>query len=253
MSYNVLDEIKEKIEDADLVLIGIGEQLAVPTRTMEQDEKFKKILKPDLKTEYYPYLQQVFIEENKQKYLDFYNRLAKLIEGKNYYVLTTNADDVIYKSNIDSERIVAPCGSIRQFVCGECKGEINIFDEDDISHNRQAIFDGDADKLIVKECPICNKIMQPNIVSYDYYDEKGYLDKWSRYTKWLQGTVNRKLCILELGVGLSYPTVIRWPNEKIVTYNNKSFMFRLHDKLYQLSEGIGERAKSVTENPLNII
>ena len=253
MSYNVLDEIKEKIEDADLVLIGIGEQLAVPTRMMEQDEKFKKILKPDLKTEYYPYLQQVFIEENKQKYLDFYNRLAKLIEGKNYYVLTTNADDVIYKSNIDSERIVAPCGSIRQLVCGECKGEINIFDEDDISHNRQVIFDGDADKLIVKECPICNKIMQPNIVSYDYYDEKGYLDKWSRYTKWLQGTVNRKLCILELGVGLSYPTVIRWPNEKIVTYNNKSFMFRLHDKLYQLSEGIGERAKSVAENPLNII
>ena len=105
----------------------------------------------------------------------------------------------------------------------------------------------------MKVCPNCKKMMQPNIVSYNYYDETGYLDKWSRYTKWLQGTVNKKLCILELGVGLAYPTVIRWPNEKIVTYNNNSFMFRVHDKLYQLSEGIGERAKSVAENPMNII
>lgn len=253
MSNSVLNEIKEKIADADLVLIGIGEQLSVPTRMMEQDEKFKKILEKDLAVEYYPYLQQVFVEDNAQKYVDFYNRLADLIEGKNYYVLTTNADDVIYKSNIDSERIVAPCGSIGQFVCSECKGDIVNFGEKHILQNRQAIVEEIVDKLIVQRCPVCNKMMQPNIVSYEYYDEKGYLDKWSRYTKWLQGTVNRKLCILELGVGLSYPTVIRWPNEKIVTYNNKSFMFRIHDKLYQLSEGIGERAKSVKENPMNII
>jgi len=105
----------------------------------------------------------------------------------------------------------------------------------------------------VVKCPKCNEIMHPNVVTDEYYDEKGYLEKWGRYTKWLQGTVNRKLCILELGVGLSYPTVIRWPNEKIVTYNNKAYMFRIHDKLYQLSEGIGERAKSIAKNPMNVI
>lgn len=253
MSSSVLNEIKGKIEEADLVLVGIGEQLAVPTRMMEQDEKFKKILKKNLAVEYYPYLQQVFVEDNSKKYLEFYNRLADLIKGKNYYVLTTNVDDVIYKSDIDAERIVAPCGSIGQFVCSECKDEIISCAEEDIRKNRQAIDEEDEKGLVVQRCPVCNKIMQPNIVSYEYYDEKGYLDKWNRYTKWLQGTVNRKLCILELGVGLSYPTVIRWPNEKIVTYNNKSFLFRIHDKLYQLSEGIGERAKSVKENPMNII
>ena len=54
-------------------------------------------------------------------------------------------------------------------------------------------------------------------------------------------------------MGLAYPTVIRWPNEKIVTYNNKSYMYRVHDKFSQLSEGIGERAKAIAENPMNII
>ena len=253
MNSNILDEIREKIAEADLVLVGIGEQLAVPTRLMEQNLKYKTILETDIESEYYPYLQQVYVEENLKTYLDFYNRLAKLIENKNYYILTTNVDDVIFKSNIDGERIVAPCGSVSQFVCDVCKGEIEFVDEENIKINQQAIEEGQKDNILVKRCPVCNKIMLPNIVSYPYYDERGYLDKWSRYTKWLQGTVNRKLCILELGVGLSYPTVIRWPNEKIVTYNNKSFIFRIHEKLYQLSEGIGERAKSIAENPMNII
>ena len=41
MSNDLLCEIKEKIEDADLVLVGIGEQLAVPTRFMEQEERYR--------------------------------------------------------------------------------------------------------------------------------------------------------------------------------------------------------------------
>lgn len=253
MSYDVLNEIKEKIEESDLVLVGIGEQVAVPTRMMDKEEKYVNFMEKNPEMEYYPYLQQLFIKENQQMYVEFYNRLYELIQNKNYYVLTTNVDDVIYESNIDIDRIVAPCGSIHQFVCEECKGEIENLDDDKIIKNLQSMVNGNVKDFNVKKCPKCGKIMRPNIVSYEYYDEKGYLDKWNRYTKWLQGTVNRKLCILELGVGLSYPTVIRWPNERIVTYNNKAYMYRIHDKLSQLSEGIGDRAKSVPENPMNII
>ena len=252
MSIEFLCEIKEKIEEADLVLVGIGEQLAVPTRFMERDEKYSSLL-DDNNVEYLPYLQQIFIKENEKEYIEFYNRLFELIKNKNYYVLTTNVDDVIFKSNIDTNRVVAPCGSINQFVCKECNGDIENFEEIDILYNQEHLKIREVNKMKVLKCPNCNKMMNPNIVAYDYYDETGYLEKWERYTKWLQGTVNRKLCILELGVGLAYPTVIRWPNEKIVTYNNKAYMFRIHDKLYQLSEGIGERAKSIAENPMNII
>ena len=236
-----------------MVLVGIGEQVAVPTRLMDKDEKYINLLEKNSDAEYYPYLQQVFIKENQSKYVDFYNRLFELIADKNYYVITTNVDDVIYQSKINADRIVAPCGSIHQFVCDECKGEIGNFSKEDVLHNQQMFVNGDKSELLVKKCPTCGKIMTPNVVSYEYYDENGYLDKWARYTKWLQGTVNKKLCILELGVGLNYPTVIRWPNERIVTYNNKAYMYRVHEKLFQLSEGIGERAKSVSENPMTII
>ena len=44
--------------------------------------------------------------------------------------------------------------------------------------------------------------------------EEGYQKQWEKYTKWLQGTLNKKLCILELGVELNLPSIIRWPFEK---------------------------------------
>lgn len=250
---DILNEIKEKISQADLVLIGIGEQVAMPTRKMDSEKKYSDYMERNSDDTIYPYLQQIFIKENCQEYVEFYNRLFELIQDKNYYILTTNVDDVIFDSKLDNERIVAPCGSIHQFVCEECKNDIELFDSQKVEENLEILNSNIDREFVVLKCPKCGKILTPNIVSYEYYDEKGYLDKWNKYTKWLQGTVNKKLCILELGVGLNYPTVIRWPNERIITYNNKAFMYRVHDKLYQLSEGIGERAKSVPENPMIII
>lgn len=253
MNQEFLLEIKEKIEMSELVLVGIGEQVAVPTRQMENELKFKIDGLNDEKSYLYPYLQQVFIKENSKPYIDFYNRVFELIKDKNYYVLTTNVDDVIYQSKLDANRIVSPCGSIHQFVCQECKEKIKMFSQEDVEINQKILNQNSEKNLKYICCEKCNKPLMPNIVSYEYYDENGYLEKWQKYTKWLQGTVNKKLCILELGVGLGYPTVIRWPNERIVSYNNKAFLYRVHEKLYQLSEGIGDRAKSIAENPMNVI
>ena len=75
------------------------------------------------------------------------------------------------------------------------------------------------------------------------------MDKWMTYKKWLQGTVNKKLCILELGVGMKYPTVIRWPFEKVAFFNQKSEFFRIHSKLYQMPEELGGRGTGIQQSP----
>ena len=84
MSKEILCEIKDKIAEADLVLVGIGEQIAVPTKLMIKDEKYSIYLEDESKIEYLPYLQQIFIKEKEQDDLDIYNRLSQLLAGKNY-------------------------------------------------------------------------------------------------------------------------------------------------------------------------
>ena len=74
------------------------------------------------------------------------------------------------------------------------------------------------------------------------------MTQWEKYTKWLQLTLNRKLCVIELGVGMNIPNVIRWPFEKIAFFNKKASFFRINETLYQLTEEIGEKGTSINMN-----
>ena len=76
---------------------------------------------------------------------------------------------------------------------------------------------------------------------------------WERYRKWLSCTLNKKLCILELGVGFQYPSVIRWPFEKTAFLNNKASFVRVNSKFFQLSEELKGKAISIPQNPLVLL
>jgi len=78
-------------------------------------------------------------------------------------------------------------------------------------------------------------------------------DKWNEYNNWLGHTLNRSLCLLELGVGLKYPGVIRWPFEKIVFINKKAKMYRIHKSLYQTTEEMGDKCQGIEADPLEYI
>lgn len=88
------------------------------------------------------------------------------------------------------------------------------------------------DGIIEKSSLATDRTVTPN----DENDEK-----WEAYNQWLSRTLNRNLCLLELGVGLKYPTIIRWPFEKIAFFNKKAVMYRIHKSLYQTTEELGDK------------
>ena len=57
--------------------------------------------------------------------------------------------------------------------------------------------------------------------------------------------------MLELGAGFKYPSVMRWPFEKTVFFNKKAFLCRAGEKLYKISEEMGEKGLGICENSLN--
>ena len=77
------------------------------------------------------------------------------------------------------------------------------------------------------------------------------MQDWESYMKWLQGTLNKKLLVLELGVGLQFPSVIRWPFEKIANLNKKAKFYRINEKLYQLTEELSEKGIAISENAID--
>ena len=153
-------DLMGKLETAEMVLVGTGEE---------------------------------FEAESSQDILSkAYEKLAQLLAGKNYFVITTGKDDLIMQSGLKVDRIVQPL-----------------------------LFEEDSDQ------------MPP---------------KWDKYTKWLQGTLNRNVLILELGVGLKYPGVIRFPFEKAAYFNKKADFIRVHGRLYQMTEELGDKGISIAQN-----
>ena len=110
----------------------------------------------------------------------------------------------------------------------------------------------DVDSFIkLGNCPSCGKPLIFNNIYAEKYDENGYLSQWQLYTKWLQGTLNRRILILELGVGMKFPSVIRWPFEKIAFFNNKASFYRVNETLYQMSEELKDKGISIAKNSID--
>lgn len=161
-----------------------------------------------------------------------YEALYQLIKEKDYFIVTTNTDGAILESSLNRHRIVAPCGNQNWRQCANaCTKDI-----------------WEAGEVLDDICPHCGAPLVGNTIEAETYIEEGYLPQWQLYTSWLTTTLNRDLLVLELGEGFKVPTVIRWPFEKTVFFNQKSHFIRVHETLSQISEEIKDRAQGIAEN-----
>lgn len=233
-----MEKLKEIFEEYDMFLVGIGEEF--------QDSFSKaEISAEKAGTIFEEYARRAYLQELEQdKTIEAYQKLAELLQGKNYFVVTLCNDDKIYKAGLKEDRIVSPCGSHNFLQCEEVCTE-EIYPAED--------YVGLIEEGQEPRCPHCGKPLVMNHLGCRKYSEEGYLSQWKLYTKWLQGTLNKKLCVLELGVGMKYPSVVRWPFEKVVFFNQKSHLFRVHPSLYQLAEELKERGTSIAEEPIEFL
>ena len=258
------DEIIKIINDSEMVLVGIGEEFEAGMQLLESSAiytEFKNRLAAEKLDEsefkwLYPALLCATMNEEKtiSGLLSAYNKVAEIIKDKNYFVISMNMDPVLEMSDIDSDRTVSPFGSYLRLQCPAGCGD-NLYNASEYNDSVMQTFLKRMGLENIKrgKCIICGKNLVSNTVNADKYIEQGYLPQWEKYQKWLMGTVNKKLAILELGVGLSYPSIIRWPFEKTTMYNNKATLIRIGSLFPQLTPEIKERGISVNINPLNFV
>lgn len=250
----MIEYIAEKIKNADLVLVGLGEELDACTE-LKKNSQYQGIAQGFTDSWMLPFIENVKMEEIREQRQEFYKALSLCLQKKNYFIVSLCQDGMIRTSELDHSRIVEPCGGYEKLQCSEkCSPELYDVPLELMQNVKMFLNDQLPEgKLTEPICPICGKALVFNNVNALNYAEEGYLDQWSMYKKWLQGTVNKKVCVLEIGVGMKYPTVIRWPFEKIIFYNQKSELFRVHSRLYQISEDIKERGHGICEKPEDFI
>lgn len=158
--------------------------------------------------------------------LPAYNKLSKLLENANYFAVSLCMDDAVLKSELKADRVVCPLGTHLKKQC------INACCND--------IFEASVDV-----CPKCGEATVENNIWAENYVEAGYLPMWEKYRKWLTGTINKRLLLLELGANLEFAQIVRFPFERMAMLNNKSQFIRINEKFWQIPEELKDKAVSV--------
>ncbi len=125
-----MQEIREKVQDAELVLIGLGEDFQYDWRVLLQDKRYQEIEQEIRDSEQYvwivPFLQKmVLLQGWEDRWKLAYDNLRELIKDKNYFIISLCMDDRIYETGFEEQRIVTPCGGFRRMQCdANCSGEL---------------------------------------------------------------------------------------------------------------------------------
>lgn len=246
-------QIVEKIDKAEMILVGIGEEFE-DYKLLKSKEEYKdreRQIKENCPWAL-PLLNQYYLKEYHSKVYQAMDNLAQLLENRNYFVVSITTNDIVWESSLNPERIVTPCGGARNLQCVQgCESSLRENTQMEKELLYQKIGNQKWQQLQVGKCPECSKDMVLNNIYAENYMENGYKEQWETYTKWLQGTLNRTLCILELGVGMQYPSVIRWPFEKIAYFNQKATFIRINERLYQMTEELHGKGISVAQNAMD--
>lgn len=250
--------ILDRLKRSDMVLVGIGEAFD-GTKYLQESQRYGEgceLLKEAELSWMLPGWKEYCLERLQDDKIEAaLTGLENLLAGKNSFLVSVSTNRRIVRNL----RAVMPCGSTDRKQCpngcSEMPAEVTGEEQERIREAFRTLWEGRMPK---KEpwlgiCGECGSAYTFNSVYSDHYNEKGYSDQWELYTKWLQGTLHHNLLILELGVGMKFPTVIRWPFEKTAYLNQKAYLCRVNEHLYYLPPELVQRGCGISEDAVEWI
>ncbi|KAF9887639.1 hypothetical protein FE257_009732 [Aspergillus nanangensis] len=159
--------------------------------------------------------------------------LANRFESSRYFIRTSNADGQFLAHGFPANRISTPQGQYRFLQCyAKCRPDA-VFPSAPFVDAALSFIDPETQSLTdeskVPRCDFCGGELTLCVRGGDYFNPAPFRQqerKWAQFRGELSnishnnslngGTETATVVILELGVGLNTPAVLRWPNERLV-------------------------------------
>jgi NAD-dependent SIR2 family protein deacetylase len=252
-----LELAKQKIEEADAILITAGAGMGVDSGLPDfrGDEGFWRaypVIKdlgysfvdmanpewfetqPELAWAFYGHRLNLYRETVPHK---GFAMLKALVEAKeDYFIFTSNVDGQFQKAGFPEAKIYECHGSIHHMQCTQCSTEIYSADEVEVEIDMK-VFEAKN----IPRCPACNEVARPNILMFgDWNWDSSRSDAQSvRFERFKQRVRhnNHKIAIIEIGAGTHIPTV-RHQSEYTASELN-GFVVRINPRDYQIEAELG--------------
>lgn len=237
-----IEQLREKMENAEAIVIGAGAGLSTSAGFTYSGERFKQyfsdfIEKYHFRNMYeggfYPFdsLEEHWAYWSRyiyiNRYMDapkpVYKTLFELIKDKDYFVLTTNVDHCFQKAGFAKDRLFYTQGDYGLFQCQVPCKPYTYENELPIKRMVKEQRDMRIPTELIPKCPICGKPMTMNLrADATFVQDAGWDIHAGYYEKFLASHAESKILFLELGVGYNTPGIIKYPFWQMTAQNKNA-------------------------------
>ena len=272
-------KLKEKIQNAEAIVLGAGAGLSTAAGLSYSGERFQKYFFDFAKK--YPirdiYSGGFFPFESTEEFWawwsrsiyfnryidapsDVYGNLKKIVEGKDYFVLTTNVDHQFQRAGFAKERLFYTQGDYGLFQSSR-PTVAKTYDNQEIVEkmleaqgfvrDNEGIFQLSEDKLLkmsiptelIPICPDDGLPMTMNLrTDESFVEDAGWKMAAKRYQDFLHSHKGKHVLYWELGVGMNTPVIIKFPFWQYTEENPNAYYACLNLGEAGCSREISERS-----------
>ncbi len=242
--------LKDKIVQADAVVIGAGAGLSASAGLVYGGERFETLF-PDFIDRYnltdmyssafYPFLTEeefwayfsrhIYHNRYESQVNDCYKTLLSLVEEKDYFVITTNADHLFIKNGFDKSRLFYTQGDYGLFQCAKPCHSATYDNEEVVRQMVAQQSDCKIPSHLIPTCPQCGGAMSVNLrKDGTFVEDNDWHEAARRYEGFLNKHKNGNILFLELGVGYNTPSIIKYPFWQMTYQNHQAYYVNInHD------------------------
>lgn len=152
-----------------------------------------------------------------------YSDLLRLIEDKDYFVLTTNVDHCFQKAGFDKSRLFYTQGDYGLWQCSKPCHQKTYDNEAVVKRMLNEQENMKVPGELVPYCPVCGAPMTMNLrADMTFVENEGWRKALHRYEDFLRRHAGLHILFLELGVGGNTPAIIKYPFWEMTYQNPKA-------------------------------
>lgn len=230
-AVNDLTRLLEAIKESDAIVVGAGAGLSTAAGLTYGGERFQRYFADFIEARrftdmysagFYPFetseerwaywSRHIWYNRYVDAPKDTYEKLLRLLEGKEYFVLTTNVDHRFQLAGFPKERLFYTQGDYGLWQCSVPCHAGTYDNYETVKRMTEEQRDMRAPSELVPRCPRCGAEMSMNLrADNTFVEDVGWHDAARRYRNFAEACCQGKVLYLELGVGMNTPVIIKYP------------------------------------------
>ena len=251
--------LKTEIETADAIVIGAGAGLSTAAGFTYSGERFEKYFGdfakrfgirdmysggfypfPDEETRWAWWARHIYYNRYVPAPKPVYDDLRKLVQDKDYFVITTNVDHQFQRAGFDKKRLFYTQGdyglfqsvnpTIRKTYDNE-EWVMKAMEAQGFARNKEGIFDLPEEESIsmripselIPKCPDDGSDVTMNLRADDsFVEDEGWHRASAAYADFLRRHERLHVLFLEIGIGMNTPVICKYPFWQMTNDNPKA-------------------------------